>query len=72
MEGAHVLILWDVLPGRMRTEVPKVLRSGLYLIILSLGVVGCASHSLIPAAQSGAIKDRERALAPTRMPFRPR
>ena len=58
-----MLILWDVLPGRMRTEVPKVLRSGLYLIILSLGVVGCASHSLIPAAQSGAIKDRERALA---------
>jgi hypothetical protein len=58
-----VLILRDVLPGRIRTEAPKVVKSGLYLIALSLVVAGCASHSLIPAAQSGAIKDRERALA---------
>jgi hypothetical protein len=40
-----------------------VLVSGISLICLSLAVVGCASHSLIPDAQSQAIKDRERALA---------
>jgi hypothetical protein len=39
-----------------------ILRSGLYLMTLSL-VAGCASHSLLSPAQSGAIKDRERALA---------
>ena len=33
------------------------------MICLSLVVIGCASHSLMPAAQSEAIKDRERALA---------
>jgi hypothetical protein len=40
-----------------------VLVSGISLICLSLAVVGCASQSLIPDAQSQAIKDRERALA---------
>src|SRR5262245_58041224 len=30
---------------------------------LSLVIAGCASHSLLSAQQSGAIKDRERALA---------
>jgi hypothetical protein len=40
-----------------------ILRSGIYLMTLSLVVVGCASHSLLSAQQSGAIKDRERALA---------
>jgi hypothetical protein len=40
-----------------------VLRSGIYLIGVALALVGCASHSLMPAAQSAAIKDRERALA---------
>jgi hypothetical protein len=39
-----------------------VLPSGIYLI--SLVLVGCASHSLMPAAQSAAVRDRERALAP--------
>jgi hypothetical protein len=29
----------------------------------ALGLAGCASHSLMPAAQSEAIRDRERALA---------
>ena len=40
-----------------------VLGSGIPLILFSLVVVGCASHSLVPAAQSAAIRDRERALA---------
>jgi hypothetical protein len=31
---------------------------------LALVVVGCASHSLMPETQAGAIKDRDRALAP--------
>ena len=39
------------------------MRSGVLLIGLSLVVVGCASHSLMPAAQSAAISERERALA---------
>lgn len=40
-----------------------VLVSGISLMCLALAVVGCASHSLIPAVQSEAIRDRERALA---------
>jgi hypothetical protein len=39
-----------------------VLPSGIYLIGLALA--GCASHSLMPATQTAAIRDRERALAP--------
>jgi len=49
--------------GRLRRGSPHALGSGLYLIIFSLVVAGCASHSLMPAAQSAAIRDRERALA---------
>ena len=41
----------------------RVLGSGIYLISLLLVAVGCANHSLMPAAQSGEIKNRERALA---------
>jgi hypothetical protein len=41
----------------------RALVSGISLICGSLVVCGCASHSLIPAAQSQAIKERERALA---------
>jgi len=52
-----------VLLGRLRRGVPHVLSSGLPLVGLSLVVVGCASHSLMTAAQSEAIRDRERALA---------
>jgi hypothetical protein len=37
--------------------------SGIALIGLTLAVVGCASHSLVPASQSAAIRSRERALA---------
>jgi hypothetical protein len=39
------------------------LASGVSLICLCLTVVGCASHSLMTAAQSEAVRDRERALA---------
>jgi hypothetical protein len=39
------------------------MRSGVLLIGLSVVVGGCASHSLMPAAQSAAINERERALA---------
>lgn len=42
----------------------RALVSGVSLICGSLAVAGCATHSLIPAAQSQAIKERERALAP--------
>lgn len=53
-----------VLPGRIPRGAPHVLGSALLLMSLALVVVGCASHSLIPATQAGAIKDRDRALAP--------
>lgn len=53
-----------VLPGRIRWGAPHVLGLALLLMSLALVVVGCASHSLIPATQAGAIKDRDRALAP--------
>ena len=49
--------------GRIRRGFPHVLGAGLPLVGLSLVVVGCARHSLMPAAQSEAIRDRERALA---------
>jgi hypothetical protein len=52
-----------VLFGRIRSRGRHLLGSGLPLVGLSLVVVGCASHSLMPAAQSAAIRDRERALA---------
>jgi hypothetical protein len=53
-----------VRPGRIRRGAPHVLGLALLLMSLALVVVGCASHSLIPATQAGAIKDRDRALAP--------
>ena len=49
--------------GRMRRGIPHVPRSGLPLVGLALMVVGCASPSLIPGTQAGAIRDRGRALA---------
>jgi hypothetical protein len=53
-----------VLPGGLRSGSPHVRRSWLLLTcLLSLVVVGCASQSLMPAAQSQAIRDREQALA---------
>lgn len=52
-----------VLLGRMRRGAPHVLGSASLLMSLSWGVVGCASSSLIPETQAGAIKDRDRALA---------
>ena len=62
MERLTVLILWDAMLECIRTKVGRALRSGVYLAG-ALVLVGCASHSLMPAAQSEAIKDRERALA---------
>ena len=53
-----------VLLGRTRRRVLHVLGSCLPLVGLPLLVVGCAGHSLVPAEQSAAIADRERALAP--------
>ena len=57
-----MLILWDAMLRRIRSRRTHTLVSGLYLIGALL-LVGCASHSLMPAAQSEAIRDRERALA---------
>jgi hypothetical protein len=48
---------------RKRSRGRYVLGSGISLASLLLVVVGCASHSLVPAAQSAAIRNRERALA---------
>jgi hypothetical protein len=41
----------------------QLVGSGITLICLTLAIVGCASHSLVPASQSAAIRSRERALA---------
>ena len=41
-----------------------MLGSALLLVSLAWVVVGCASTSLMPQTQAGAIKDRDRALAP--------
>ena len=53
-----------VLLGRIPRGVPHPVGSGLALMSLALVVVGCASHSLMPETQAGAIRDRDRALAP--------
>jgi len=53
-----------VLLGRTRRRVRHGLGSLLPLVGLPLLVVGCAGHSLVPAEQSAAITERERALAP--------
>lgn len=42
----------------------RALRSGISLVGLAVLVVGCASHSLVPKEQAGAIRDRDRALTP--------
>ena len=39
----------------------RALRSGISLVSLAVLVVGCASHSLVPKEQAGAIRDRDRA-----------
>jgi len=49
---------------RIRRGAPHVLGSALLLVSLAWAVVGCASTSLMPETQAGAIKDRDRALAP--------
>jgi len=49
---------------RIRREAPHVWGSALLLMSLAWGVVGCASPSLMPETQAGAIKNRDRALAP--------
>ena len=48
--------------GRIRRGAPHTLRSGLPLLSLVLLVVGCASHTLMPKEQVGAIDNRDRAL----------
>jgi len=53
-----------VLLERIRRGAPHVLGSGLLLMSLPWVIVGCASTSLMPETQAGAIKDRDRALAP--------
>jgi hypothetical protein len=58
-----MLQLLHVLLGRMRRGARHGLGSGVPLVSLALVVVGCASPSLMPAAQAVAIKDRDRALA---------
>jgi len=52
-----------VLVGRTSRGVSRGVVSGISLMSISVFAVGCASHSLMPAAQSEAIRDRERALA---------
>ena len=52
-----------VLVGRTSCGVSRGVVSGISLMSISVFAVGCASHSLMPAAQSEAIRDRERALA---------
>lgn len=49
---------------RIRRGASHVLGSALLLVSLAWAVVGCASTPLMPEAQAGAIKDRDRALAP--------
>jgi hypothetical protein len=53
-----------VLLGRTRRGAPHVVGSALLLMSLAWVVVGCASPSLMPETQAGAVKDRDRALAP--------
>jgi hypothetical protein len=55
--------LLPVLLGGVRSAAPYIRGSGVSLVCVLLLVIGCTSRSLMPAAQSEAIKDRERALA---------
>jgi DNA repair exonuclease SbcCD ATPase subunit len=63
MERPHILILRDATLGRTLSRTARTVLPGVYLISALLLVTGCANHSLVPAAQEDAIKDRERALA---------
>ena len=56
------MILWDAMLARIQSRAVRALAPGFYLMG-SLALMGCATHSLMPAAQSEAIRDRERALA---------
>ncbi len=68
-----MLILWDLSADATFHVARKgcggpggrwhVSASGISLIVLSLVLIGCASRSLVPAAQWAAISERERALA---------
>ena len=49
---------------RIRRGAPNILGSALLLMSLAWVVVGCASLSLMPETQAGAIRDRDRALVP--------
>jgi hypothetical protein len=53
-----------VLLERIRRGAPHVPGSALLLASLAWVVVGCASTSLMPETQAGAVKSRDRALAP--------
>ena len=63
MERRHVLILRDATLGRTRSRTARIVGSGVYLVSALLVVSGCATHSLMPATQSNAIREREKALA---------
>ena len=64
MARPHILILRDVTLGRTLSRTARTVLPGGYLISALLLVTGCATnHSLVPATQADAIKDRERALA---------
>ena len=63
MERRHVLILRDATLGRTRSRAARIVVSGVYLVSALLLVSGCATHSLMPATQSNAIREREKALA---------
>jgi hypothetical protein len=63
MERHHVLILRDATLGRTRSRPARIVVSGVYLVSALLLVSGCATHSLMPATQSNAIREREKALA---------
>ena len=63
MERRHVLILRDATLGRTRSRAARIVVSGVYLASALLVVSGCATHSLMPATQSNAIREREKALA---------
>jgi hypothetical protein len=63
MERPHILILRDATLGRTQSRAARTVLSGVCLISALLLVTGCATHSLVPATQADAIKDRERTLA---------
>jgi hypothetical protein len=61
MQGGRIYTMRQLSSGisrRRTTRAAVVSLAGVWLL------VGCASHSLMPATQSAAIRDRERGLAP--------